>query len=554
MTAEHAHRPRVARTAPAALIILLIAVALVVLPTSASLAEDTDEQSGQPRDAQELLALFDAPGIAADYVVVVDTSSSMLDGPNPPYLAAQAAVQAFADAVQPGDRVSMIYFDETTRPEPSRVMTSDEDRAALVQSVSGQSFQGTATDIGAALELAQREMTSVDANSVLSLLFVSDGANNPLPSSPYSADAQGAAWDALAAQGTALEDTHSLEATGIGIGTTAGVELLRRAFPGEVVSVVGVQPGELEDYFRDTVARTELLKIRSAVEQDLAREVSTSASLDRLSGQTGGELTLTNTREKLAITADPVAVSATTANGEALDVQLPEGVEPVTLAPGESVTLPLTVNAEAADDGIAWGSPSEYVAVAVATEVALSTPSADLLNRKYLNPPFAAEELERTETVSTSTEAQISVGVPWWMILLALALLALLVAVAVWLIRLWTIPPPLSGFLSYTAPDGSGRSIELRGKTMNLPSAEHPLPQARDSRARFFTKPGPGHRKRVYVRTRSGTVRVFAGFDPVGIDPTDGDSYLDIFDRVKIGDVELRYELVQSSATQASAQ
>lgn len=521
---------------PALVVGLMLTAAI---PSTVAPATD----GGQPQDAPQLLELFGAPSIPADYTLVVDTSSSMRDADPPASKEAKKGIARFAKAVPTGDRVTLIYFDEAPRTVYSKRIKSKKDRTDLAKQGASEKFNGQATDIGAALGDAQKRMSSPRASAVevQTLLFISDGANNPPPGSPYSVRPTNKAWDALGETGDALADSHVLNVTGIGVGTTAGVDLLRAAFPADVITILDLPSDQLAGVFSDVIAQTQLNKIRTEVSSDLASGVSAEVDIPRL--KEGGEatLTLTNTREKLDTTVTLDAVALRVEGGDEIPVEVdPASTQPVTLRPGESVDYPLILHPEGAvDTSIALGQPSVVEPVAAEVAVTLGTPSAPLLKRLYVNDKLDPESLGRSSTLATVDEdVVVRTGVPLWVLGLAALLAALFVWLLVWLYRLWRVPPKLMDVLSYRDAEGKAALIQLRGKVMPVPSADVHVPMAGRSGVTFFTKPGPKNRHKVFVRREAAPVKLFDQFGstPNGLDVTEGGIEMAIWDEITIGD------------------
>lgn len=64
-----------------------------------------------PSSIDELFTLFGVDKVSADFVVVVDTSGSMSQGPTPPYPAVLKAFLSLVESIPDGDNLSVLTFD-----------------------------------------------------------------------------------------------------------------------------------------------------------------------------------------------------------------------------------------------------------------------------------------------------------------------------------------------------------------------------------------------------------------------------------------------------------
>lgn len=520
--------------------ITLMLTASTVIGSSATPPRTLD---GQPGDTQKLLELFAAPSIPANYTLVVDTSSSMKDGKPPASQAAKRGIATFAKAVPEGDRVTLVFFDESPRTVYSARVSGQADRRELAAKGAAEKFDGQATDIGAALADAQRRMTTPTASAieVQTLLFISDGANQPPPGSPYSTLPTNAAWAKLGETGDDIAQSHVLNVTGVGVGTKSGVRLLRAAFPSDSVTVVDLPADQLAGVFADVIAQTQLTKIRSSVSGDLQSGVTADLEVGRIKEGSSGTVTLTNGRTKLDTTIALEGVELKLPDGTSIPAELESAAaNPTTLAPGESAEYSFVMYpGEAVETGIAVGDSTSKTDVSADVSLALSTPAAPLLERLYVGNPLAAEDLQRSTTVSTGgVEAVVRLGIPLWLIALALLIVALFAAFCVWLYRFWRVPPKLIDKLKYRDAAGKEQVIQLSGRTMQVPSPDAVVPKAGRGQVTFFTKPGPRHRSKVFVRRDAPPVKLFDQFGaaPSGVDVMDSGMQVGPFDEIKIGD------------------
>jgi hypothetical protein len=467
----------------------------------------------------------------------------MRDGKPPASTAAKKGIATFSKAVPKGDRVTLIFFDETPRTVFRERISSKGDRTKLAATGATEEFDGQATDIGAALADAQGQMTKPTASAieVQTLLFISDGANNPAPGSPYSTLPTNAAWQDLGNTGADIADSHVLNVTGVGVGTKAGVRLLRSAFPPDVVTVVDLPADQLAGVFADVIAQTQLTKIRSSVTGDLQSGIAAELNVDRIKESASGSVTLTNERGKLDATMAVEGLELSLPDGSSISTELePAAASPVTLAPGESVEYSFVMNpGDGVDTSVALGRPTSVSDVSADLSVTLSTPSAPLLERLYVGNQFTAEDLERSIAVSASDQnVVVRIGIPPWLIASAALTLALFAAFCVWLYRFWRVPPKLIDRLKYRDAAGKEQVIQLRGRSMQIPSPDALVPQAGRGQVTFFTKPGPRNRSKVYVRRDAAPAKLYDQFGaaPNGVDIMENGTQMGPFDEIRIGE------------------
>ncbi|UYM23055.1 VWA domain-containing protein [Streptomyces albus] len=150
------------------------------------------------------LGVADQP---VDYAVLVDTSGSMRTKGR--YDTVRSTLRGFLGGLSRSDHVALITFDD--RPE-ARYVGSAGDPGKIVGRLPESPDPDGGTDIGAALDLALRELERSDAASVASVVLLTDGRHEPPRSTAYP-KASGAPWDALHERAEAVGTRAALVTT-----------------------------------------------------------------------------------------------------------------------------------------------------------------------------------------------------------------------------------------------------------------------------------------------------------------------------------------------------
>lgn len=211
----------------------------------------------------EVLDELNVDGLRADYVILVDTSSSMEDGRL--YGKVKSALRPLLAALSPQDHVSLLTFDTVPAVRYSGPAGRPGDRAL------GQLPEratGTATDIGAAVDAGIRELERVDAEQVGTLILVTDGEHRPPAGSPYPADTGAGAWSKLAPRAKAVGTRHAVNSFALALRTDTDAGLLRLAFPR--TAVAALPDDQIAAYFRGLRDQQAVLKARSLLAGDTA--------------------------------------------------------------------------------------------------------------------------------------------------------------------------------------------------------------------------------------------------------------------------------------------
>lgn len=155
------------------------------------------------RDFPVLFPRFNQKGLKADYVIVIDRSSSMSGY----WKTVAEGLGEFVDAVQDGDRVSVVTFGNQKAgdheaaqavgcyrelPMPTRVIDSPQAREILKKDIGDICTpDGSKTDIGEALKKALDALNAPGGNTLKLVFFFTDFIHEPPDKSPYYGMGQG---------------------------------------------------------------------------------------------------------------------------------------------------------------------------------------------------------------------------------------------------------------------------------------------------------------------------------------------------------------------------
>ncbi len=531
------------RVAPLAYIRVILAALIataVALCTGLATASAVSEQEGAPETVPALLTLFDAQAIPADYALVVDISTSMEDDPPRPWQATREAVGQFVDMLGPNDNLTLVLFNKQATiawrgPVPD-AQAKAEAAAKLPRSLADlpkpiKSQDGT--DIGKGLQVALDALDRPGAPEIETVVLLTDGKLNTAPDSPYR-NPGSAGWAQLRQKAQNIAQTRSLQ--GIALGLTAGTDagLLDKVVVG--TTTVALPPAQLKAYFTDTIAKSQLRAIQPLVSQDLGRPVNARLEVE---GDPGAEMDahieVTSTREEL--TTDVQIRNLTITRSDGSQVAASYSHDPTAVGPGGTASIPVHLSGVADDRGIQLGRTTEDLGLTTqidATAVAASSPL--LVREKVATPEQVATKIVDQGTGTLS----VTYGIPWWLIILVLAILIIIVA----LLTRWNMLPPLVGKLEVVVEPET--AVQLSGHTVALPSASSKYEQlARwdvgSDKVLFFTR--RRHRGSVYVRLTDGQPQL----DKKGngslklISSLDAGSKLSPRDVVSLGALRLKY-------------
>lgn len=459
-----------------------------------------DEQ-GIPRTVDELL---DAYGIAdepADFVVVVDTSASMMNEP-PIYPAVQEVFQAFVQAIGDNDHLAVVTFDSDAVVRFNGTM--DPPGRAAAMTALPEVADGQSTDIGAALGAALERLSRPEGAQVQTLIFLTDG-EIWAPGSPYEARGS-AAWNDLAAQAQQLSTSRTVQVFGAGLGAGAtDIGAIKDVFP--YAKVVSLPNDQLYDFFNEAVQRARIEKLRLPVTQELQRNVvQVTADPATLDDTTTLSLRLESKLPHLGTTVSLRGVTVSDDLGNQLQSTLVGGPRTFTIGPQQS-SEPFKVQVEVPGliHDFHLGDATESRRFQVSVDATLEAEPAAIVTMELgvdVVPQLSQAGIIRADR---------AYGTPYWQVAALIALLVFIGWLVAWLYRRFIAVPKLRGGVEL--PDG--RIFPFQGKQETLPNSRIDF-NGGGSRVVIFTEPRKfksafnTRRPRLYVRIDQGTAKIDA--------------------------------------------
>lgn len=446
----------------AALVLIFAAVASFLLISRQALAQ-------VPQASEESVLRKLALGrVAADYVVLVDTSGSMQA--NGLYRRLKPSLLNFLAALSAHDHLSLITFDTTPqlrysgRIGPRRLKGLRTFARARNHTVKGRSFvtaapivrrlprkaTGAKTDIGSAIDRALAEVERPSASRIASVIMFTDGKHDPPPGSPYPPissrhrTSSSRAWTRLRARGARLERSRLMSAYSIALKQRTDAAALRRILHDTIV--VALPRKQLRFYLNRVKYQTRIQKARAILDRDLTSTIRVRwpPSLRDVSPADGSlEATVvlrsTATRIPYAI-LDPLILSSDP------DLKVSDVRERVWVRPHQTTRMPLKLS---------W-RPSDTFGFGKRLEQIVDEGSLELTYAK-LDSPWARALREfglrlRPEVATARTTIHIAgeVGWSWTRILIVALLLMALFAAAI--LRWFQTHARLTGWLRIQEP------------------------------------------------------------------------------------------------------
>jgi hypothetical protein len=271
--------------------------------------------------------------LAANYVVLVDTSGSMLVGDL--NTAIRKNLRDLIIAMSPADTLSIFAFDETARNIYRGQPRSPD---AVLGRLPIKPRPGKGTDIGAAIETAVDELDRRGAAQIAAVVLLTDGKHAPPPKSNYP-QATGPGWRQLRTRTNDLRRAD-LRAYAVPLRGSSGAALLRTVFPERTTDVDATTPAELATYLAQPRNETRAAKAAQILDRDTNRRVevewqSSLSGLDLTAGSAEVAVTLRSRAEHLPLRVSELSVRATGLRGAAA-ARLPATVQ---LAPGKQHPL-----------------------------------------------------------------------------------------------------------------------------------------------------------------------------------------------------------------------
>lgn len=478
-----------------ALVASMMVVALAVGLGAPAVADDR----GIPHSVDELLRVYGITDEPADYVVVVDTSGSMMR-PQPIYPAVRAVYEVFTRAIGDADHLAVVTFDTSAVVRFNGRMDA-ANRGAAASALPAEA-KGARTDIGAALDAALERLERPDGAPVQTLIFLTDGVIDA-PGSGYRTRGS-EAWRQLGQRAERVDAAHSLAVYGAGLGGgQTDIDAVRDVFPR--AKIVSLPSDQLAAFFAEAVQRAKVERLRLPVTQELSRNpVQAVVTAGVLSDTTELYLRFDSKLPHLGATVNLRGVTVSDAAGQRLRSTLVGGPRTVTIGPGRSsdaTSIRVEVPGLASDTRV--GQVPESRDFIVRVDATLEVEPANVLVKELgidAAPHLVGPDPVRAERLH---------GIAYWMIGVGLALLALVLLFLRWVYRRFFAVPRLRGGVEL--PDGTIR--QFRGKEEQVPNNRIEFNGAGSSavfhtKRGQFTKPLSTRFPRLYVRRESGAVRI----------------------------------------------
>lgn len=463
---------------PAGYVVAALFVALMlVLPVPPAVAQDAE-----PSTIPELEQAFQIQDVRSDFVVVIDTSGSMGQGPDPLYPKVQAAFGSLVDALPSGDRLSVVTFDSV----PTISFDGPIDDSNRAQAKQLPSRLGNATDIGAALNTAVERLDRPDAAQIQTVIFITDGRHEP-PSGSAFAQVGSPAWVAAQARASGLEGRRTILVRALGLTDAGkqGAELAGQVFSTPEVAQLSGQ--QLVDYLTSEVGKARMRVLAAAIQSEIDNNVVDVQleSSGELSDEVKVSATLTSGLPHLGVDVDLERVRATDFEGEPIRSSIVGGSRTIHLAPGGSASFEILVKPSIGDGGFPdWPPPKrEEVDVQLDFEQSAHATPTELLETEL--------GVSTSVTVNNADPFTVgrTVGMTWSQLILWTLIVLIVLVVVLYTYWRWIRRPRLVGELVLDgAAADSFPAVRLRGKSMRVDGAEFGRPGR--TTVRFFTRRG----------------------------------------------------------------
>lgn len=210
----------------------------------------------------QVFAALGVDRVPADYVVLVDTSASMVAGNR--YGQVRRVLLPFLEGLSDSDQVALYTFD--SRPA-LRYQGGAANPAVIAGTLPDGPTPGGRTDIGAAVDAGLDVLERDGAAGVATIVMITDGDHDAPGGSAYAAPGS-RAWTALGQRAAAL--TGTVHAYALPIGARDGAELLGSVVPATTV-LDAKSVRDLAGYLDRAKAQTRLGKAAAALQGDRGR-------------------------------------------------------------------------------------------------------------------------------------------------------------------------------------------------------------------------------------------------------------------------------------------
>jgi len=479
------------------------------------------DSQGIPQSTDELLDIYGIADEPSDFVVVVDTSSSM-SYPPAIYPDVRTAYVAFTEAVGDQDHLAVVTFDTNSTVRFNGQVGPNR---AAAQSALPEVANGANTDIGAAIAAALERLERPDGAAVQTLIFLTDGKIDA-PGSPF-ATVGSPAWKELADRAANLSLTRSVAVYGAGLGSgSTDISALKDVFPR--AQIVNLPVNQLADFFSEAVRRARVEKLRVPVTRELERNVvQAKLEAEELEDYTTLRLRFESKLPNLGVTVSIRGVTVSDTDGEPLRARLVGGATTFTLGPRQiSEPLEVIVEVPHLSHELRVGSVPDSRTLDVDVDAVLEAEPVSVLAQDL------ALETRPVLVQADPTTAHRTHGIPYWMVGVAAVVLLLIANFLVWLYRRLVAVPKLRGGVEWI--EGTEYHQEyFRGRREEVPNKRISF-NGGGSSVVFFTKPRSFSRPlsvrnpRLWVRLEDGNNVIVTSYGadqplvaPMLVGPTD---------------------------------
>jgi hypothetical protein len=387
--------------------------------------------AGPDVSREEIFARLGVDRVPADYVILVDTSGSMVEDNR--YGAVRSTLLPFLAGLSESDRVALYTFD--ARPTLQYQGPAGDPAAVVAQLPPGPTPDGP-TDIGAALDAALREVERPDAAAVGTVVLVTDGTQDAPPASDYLSTGS-PAWAGLADRARALTG-RTVNAYALPIGTADGANLLGQVFPRAIV----LDPAAVTDlggYLDQAKEATRLAKAGTELAGDVGKGVTVTWQIpDRLDFTATSNVVRAELRSTTARV--PLTVSGMAARSSSGSLSAQVATTEVTLAPGASAPV---------DVRLTWKPEAGAVPIQQDRQEAAKFTLTGTVTSPWaaaLEPAVPLRIPETLPDAAAATTGTATVGHRW--VLPAVAGAVLLLLLLLWLLAFLRRNPYMPGALS----------------------------------------------------------------------------------------------------------
>ena len=253
-------------------------------------------------------------------------------------------------------------------------------------------------------------------------------------------------------------------------------------------------PEQLPDFFRESVRRSQVARLATLVNEELANGVDvTSSSSARLDDLMEVEVEIKSHLEKLPVDVTIAGVEVKDAKGDPVEAEI-VGDRSLRIGPDDTATVTVRMEPPVEDPGFKVPPVTEEDQFDVTLDATYQVLPKDLLARVTATPT--------TGTVNGMhvVDASRTFGRTIREVVTVLGMLLLLALILLWLYRRFIQLPKLVGvFVVDKAVDADRAVIPLKGKKQRITAKD--VPGAGGAKVELFTRRGKP--KRVYARVET---------------------------------------------------